>query len=53
MEHTFIPAETTKKIGYVPFLCSPSGKGMISGHADGTIIRFMFEEDGSGLAGVS
>ena len=33
--------------------CSPSGKGIISGHADGTIIRFMFEEDGSGLAGVS
>ena len=35
------------------FPCSPSGKGIISGHADGTIIRFMFEDDGSGLAGVN
>ena len=36
-----------------PFCFSPSGKGLISGHADGTIIRFMFEDDGTGLAGVS
>jgi intraflagellar transport protein 172 len=35
----------------VSLAVSPSGKGIISGHADGTIIRFMFEDDGSGLAG--
>lgn len=31
---------------------SPSGKGIISGHADGTIVRYFFEEDSSGLARV-
>ena len=31
---------------------SPSGKGIISGHADGTIVRYFFEEDGAGLARV-
>ena len=36
-----------------PFCFSPSGKGLISGHADGTIIRFTFEDDGTGLPGVS
>ena len=33
--------------------CSPSGKGIISGHTDGTIVRYFFEDEGSGLAGVS
>ena len=33
--------------------CSPSGKGIISGHADGTIVRYFFEDEGAGLAGVS
>lgn len=33
-------------------LHSPSGKGIISGHADGTIVRYFFEEDGAGLARV-
>ena len=32
---------------------SPSGKGIISGHADGTIVRYFFEDEGSGLARVS
>ena len=31
---------------------SPTGKGIISGHADGTIVRYFFEEDGAGLARV-
>ena len=35
------------------FTCSPSGKGFISGHADGTIVRYFFEDDGSGLSKVS
>ena len=26
---------------------------MVSGHADGSIIRYMFEDDGSGLTGVN
>jgi hypothetical protein len=34
------------------YTCSPSGKGIISGHADGTIVRYFFEEDGSGLSRV-
>ena len=32
---------------------SSSGKGFISGHADGTIVRYFFEDDGSGLSKVS
>jgi len=34
----------------VSIAVSPSGKGIISGHADGTIIRYFFEDEGSGLA---
>ena len=25
---------------------SPSGKGMLCGHADGSIVRYLFEEEG-------
>ena len=32
---------------------SPSGKGIISGHADGTIVRYFLEDEGAGLAKVS
>lgn len=34
-------------------LFSPSGKGILSGHADGAIVRYIFEDDGSGLTQVS
>lgn len=27
---------------------SPSGKGVVVGHADGSIIKYMFEDDGAG-----
>jgi len=33
----------------VSLCASPSGKGILSGHADGAIVRYMFENDGSGL----
>lgn len=32
---------------------SPNGKGILSGHADGAIVRYIFEDDGSGLTQVS
>lgn len=37
---------------YLSVICSPSGKGILSGHADGTIIRYFFEEEGAGLTRV-
>lgn len=37
----------------VVVVCSSSGKGFISGHADGTIVRYFFEDDASGLSKVS
>ena len=27
------------------FNCSPSGDGVISGHADGKIVRYMFQDE--------
>lgn len=32
------------------FVChlSVSGKGILSGHADGTVVRYFFDDDGSG-----
>lgn len=33
----------------VSICASPSGKGILSGHADGAIVRYIFEDDGSGL----
>lgn len=30
------------------FRCSVSGKGILSGHADGSIVRFFFDDEGSG-----
>lgn len=37
---------------FSPFLLSPllscSGKGILSGHADGTIVRYFFDDEGSG-----
>lgn len=30
------------------FFCSVSGRGILSGHADGTIVRFFFDDEGSG-----
>ena len=32
---------------------SPSGKGILSGHADGSIIRYFFDDEGSGDSQVS
>ncbi|KAL5460471.1 hypothetical protein EMCRGX_G033922 [Ephydatia muelleri] len=34
----------------VSITTSPSGKGIISGHADGTIVRYFLEDEGAGLA---
>lgn len=34
-------------------LCSPSGKGILSGHADGSIVRFFLEDEGTGETQVS
>ena len=33
--------------------CSPSGKGIISGHADGSVVRFFFEDEGTGESQVN
>lgn len=32
----------------VSLACNPSGKGILSGHADGSIIRYFFDDEGSG-----
>lgn len=34
------------------YFLSPSGKGILSGHADGSIIRYFFDDEGSGDAQV-
>ena len=31
---------------------SPSGKGILSGHIDGAIVRYFFDDEGSGLSQV-
>lgn len=31
-------------------MLSPSAQGIVSGHADGVVVRYLFEEDGSGLS---
>lgn len=33
-------------------LNSPSGKGIVCGHADGAIVRYMFEEESAELTKV-
>ena len=33
-------------------LSSPSGKGIVCGHADGSLVRYMFEEEGGELTKV-
>lgn len=33
---------------FYSFTFSPSGKGILSGHADGSIIRYFFDDEGSG-----
>jgi len=33
--------------------CSPSGKGILSGHADGSVVRYFLEDEGSGETQVS
>ena len=30
------------------FYFSPTGKGFLSGHADGSIVRFFFDDEGTG-----
>lgn len=35
------------------YLLSNTGTGILSGHADGAIVRYMFEDDGSGLTQVT
>jgi len=37
---------------YVCF-CSPSGKGILSGYADGSIVRYFLEDEGTGETQVS
>ncbi|XP_037837544.1 intraflagellar transport protein 172 homolog [Kryptolebias marmoratus] len=32
----------------VSLACNVSGKGLLSGHADGTIVRYFFDDEGSG-----
>ncbi|KAH9500287.1 hypothetical protein Btru_073626 [Bulinus truncatus] len=32
----------------VSLACNPSGKGILSGHADGSIIRYFFDDEGTG-----
>lgn len=39
-------------VTYVPFLFSLSGKGILSGHIDGAIVRYFFDDEGSGLSQV-
>ncbi len=39
-------------VSFMLFVYSPSGTGILSGHADGTIVRYLFEEDGSDLSKV-
>jgi len=34
-------------------VCSPSGKGILSGHADGSIVRYFLEDEGTGETQVS
>ena len=33
-------------------VCSVSGKGIISGHIDGAIVRYFFDDEGTGLSQV-
>lgn len=33
--------------------CSPSSKGILSGHADGSIVRYFLEDEGTGETQVS
>lgn len=35
------------------FCVSVSGKGILSGHADGTVVRYFFDDEGSGETQVS
>ena len=35
------------------FSFSPTGKGFLSGHADGSIVRFYFDDEGTGDQQVS
>ena len=37
----------------VCFLYSVSGKGVLTGHADGSIVRYFFEDEGTGESQVS
>lgn len=37
---------------HILFVCSPSGKGILSGHADGSVVRYFLEDDGTGEAQV-
>lgn len=32
----------------INLILSPSGKGFLSGHADGSIVRFFFDDEGTG-----
>jgi len=38
---------------FVCVFCSPSSKGILSGHADGSIVRFFLEDEGTGETQVS
>ena len=35
------------------FFGSVSGKGILSGHVDGAIVRYFFDDEGTGLSQVS
>lgn len=43
-----IPCNAILITPYIYPLCSVSGKGILSGHADGTIVRYFFDDEGSG-----
>lgn len=46
-------ASLTATLHHPVFFCSVSGRGILSGHADGTIVRFFFDDEGSGESQVS
>jgi len=45
--------ESVCKINVFVYDCSPSGKGILSGHADGSIVRYFLEDEGTGETQVS
>lgn len=38
----------TAGVMFAVCICSPNGKGIISGHADNSIVRYFFDDEGTG-----